>query len=38
MKLNSVERAFVNNPVRAAHQHHREAGWFLCSTGWARPK
>jgi 2-polyprenyl-3-methyl-5-hydroxy-6-metoxy-1,4-benzoquinol methylase len=28
MKLNSIERAFVNNPVRAAHQHHREAAWF----------
>jgi ubiquinone/menaquinone biosynthesis C-methylase UbiE len=28
MKLNSIERAVVNNPVRAAHQHHREAAWF----------
>jgi 2-polyprenyl-3-methyl-5-hydroxy-6-metoxy-1,4-benzoquinol methylase len=28
MKLNSIERAFVNNPVRAAHQHQREAAWF----------
>jgi len=28
MKLNSIERAFMNNPVRAAHQHHREAAWF----------
>jgi ubiquinone/menaquinone biosynthesis C-methylase UbiE len=28
MKLNSIERALVNNPVRAAHQHHREAAWF----------
>jgi 2-polyprenyl-3-methyl-5-hydroxy-6-metoxy-1,4-benzoquinol methylase len=28
MKLNYIERAFVNNPVRAAHQHHREAAWF----------
>ncbi|HYZ69751.1 MAG TPA: class I SAM-dependent methyltransferase [Mycobacterium sp.] len=28
MKLNSIERGFVNNPVRAAHQHHREAAWF----------
>jgi 2-polyprenyl-3-methyl-5-hydroxy-6-metoxy-1,4-benzoquinol methylase len=28
MKLNSVERALMNNPVRAAHQHHREAAWF----------
>jgi SAM-dependent methyltransferase len=28
MRLNSIERAFVNNPVRAARQHHREAAWF----------
>jgi 2-polyprenyl-3-methyl-5-hydroxy-6-metoxy-1,4-benzoquinol methylase len=28
MKLNSIERAAMNNPVRAAHQHHREARWF----------
>jgi 2-polyprenyl-3-methyl-5-hydroxy-6-metoxy-1,4-benzoquinol methylase len=28
MKLNSIERAAMNNPVRAAHQHHREAAWF----------
>lgn len=28
MKLNSVERAAMNNPVRAVHQHHREAAWF----------
>ena len=28
MKLNSIERALVNNPVRAAHQHHRESAWF----------
>ena len=28
MKLNSVERALVNNPLRAAHQHHRESAWF----------
>lgn len=28
MKLNAVERAAMNNPVRAAHQHHREAAWF----------
>lgn len=28
MKLNTVERVAMNNPVRAAHQHHREAGWF----------
>lgn len=26
--LNSVERAMMNNPVRAALQHHREATWF----------
>jgi ubiquinone/menaquinone biosynthesis C-methylase UbiE len=28
MKLNTVERAVMNNPVRAAHQHTREAAWF----------
>jgi ubiquinone/menaquinone biosynthesis C-methylase UbiE len=28
MKLNAVERLAMNNPVRAAHQHHREARWF----------
>ncbi|KUH86440.1 MULTISPECIES: class I SAM-dependent methyltransferase [unclassified Mycobacterium] len=28
MKLNSIERAVMNNPVRAAHQHTREAAWF----------
>ena len=28
MKLNSIERAAMNNPLRAAHQHHREATWF----------
>lgn len=28
MKLNAFERAAMNNPVRAAHQHHREASWF----------
>lgn len=28
MKLNAVERAAMNNPLRAAHQHHREAAWF----------
>lgn len=28
MKLNAVERAAMNNPVRAAHQRHREAAWF----------
>lgn len=28
MKLNRIERAAMNNPLRAAHQHHREAAWF----------
>ena len=28
MKLNAVERALMNNRLRAVHQHHREAGWF----------
>lgn len=28
MKLNSIERAAMNNPIRAAHQHRREAAWF----------
>jgi ubiquinone/menaquinone biosynthesis C-methylase UbiE len=28
VKLNRVERAAMNNPLRAAHQHHREASWF----------
>jgi ubiquinone/menaquinone biosynthesis C-methylase UbiE len=28
VKLNTVERIAMNNPLRAAHQHHREAGWF----------
>src|SRR5262245_25765707 len=28
MKLNSIERAAMNNPLRAAHQHRREAAWF----------
>lgn len=28
MKLNHIERAAMNNPIRAAHQHHREAAWF----------
>jgi trans-aconitate methyltransferase len=35
MKLNSVERALMNNPVRAAHQHHREAAWFRRLAGGA---
>jgi ubiquinone/menaquinone biosynthesis C-methylase UbiE len=28
MKLNAIERAAMNNPIRAAHQHLREAEWF----------
>lgn len=28
MKLNAIERAAMNNPLRAAHQHTREAAWF----------
>jgi ubiquinone/menaquinone biosynthesis C-methylase UbiE len=28
VKLNTVERVAMNNPLRAAHQHHREAAWF----------
>ncbi|KMO72877.1 MAG: class I SAM-dependent methyltransferase [Mycolicibacterium rufum] len=28
MKLNAFERAAMNNPLRAAHQHHREARWL----------
>ena len=28
MKLNTIERLAMNNPVRAAHQHHREATWL----------
>ena len=28
MKLNAIERAAMNNPIRAAHQHLREATWF----------
>ncbi|KDE97119.1 Methyltransferase domain protein [uncultured Mycobacterium sp.] len=33
MKLNAFERAAMNNPVRAAHQHHREAAWFRRLSG-----
>jgi 2-polyprenyl-3-methyl-5-hydroxy-6-metoxy-1,4-benzoquinol methylase len=33
MKLNFIERAAMNNPVRAAHQHRREAAWFRRLTG-----
>ena len=28
MKLNTVERLAMNNALRAAHQHRREADWF----------
>jgi len=35
MKLNAIERALMNNPVRAAHQHHREAAWFRRLAGGA---
>lgn len=28
MKRNTIERVAMNNPVRAAHQHYREARWF----------
>lgn len=35
MKLNALERAAMNNPVRAAHQHHREASWFRRLAGGA---
>jgi ubiquinone/menaquinone biosynthesis C-methylase UbiE len=35
MKLNSIERAAMNNPIRAAHQHHREAAWFRRLAGGA---
>jgi ubiquinone/menaquinone biosynthesis C-methylase UbiE len=28
MKLNAIERAAMNNPIRAAHRHLREAEWF----------
>ena len=33
MKLNSIERAAMNNPLRALHQHHREANWFTRLAG-----
>jgi hypothetical protein len=29
-KLRSIERAMMDNPVRSAHQHRREAAWFCC--------
>ncbi len=35
MKLNAVERAAMNNPLRAAHQHHREAARFRRLAGGA---
>ncbi len=35
MKLNAVERVAMNNPVRAAHQHRREAAWFRRLAGGA---
>lgn len=35
MKLNAIERALMNNPVRAVHQHHREAAWFRRLAGGA---
>jgi ubiquinone/menaquinone biosynthesis C-methylase UbiE len=35
VKLNTIERAAMNNPVRAAHQHHREAAWFRRLAGGA---
>lgn len=28
MKLNTIERLAMNNPLRASHQHRREAAWF----------
>ncbi len=28
MRLNTIERVAMNNPLRAAHQQHREAAWF----------
>lgn len=33
MKLNTVERWAMNNPVRAAHQRSREADWFRALGG-----
>jgi ubiquinone/menaquinone biosynthesis C-methylase UbiE len=33
MKLNTVERLAMNNPLRAAHQHRREAEWFRSLSG-----
>jgi hypothetical protein len=35
MKLNAIERAAMNNAVRAAHQHHRQAAWFRRLVGGA---
>lgn len=33
MILNRFERWAMNNPVRASHQHHREAAWFRQLSG-----
>jgi ubiquinone/menaquinone biosynthesis C-methylase UbiE len=33
VKLNTVERLAMNNPLRAAHQHRREADWFRVLSG-----
>lgn len=33
MRLNTVERLAMNNPLRAAHQHRREAQWFRQLSG-----
>jgi ubiquinone/menaquinone biosynthesis C-methylase UbiE len=35
VKLNAIERAAMNNPIRAAHQHLREAAWFRSLAGGA---
>lgn len=35
MKLNAIERAAMNNPIRAAHQHLQEAVWFRNLAGGA---
>ncbi|WP_099021969.1 class I SAM-dependent methyltransferase [Mycolicibacterium palauense] len=35
MKLNAVERAAMNNPMRAALQHHVESSWFRRLAGGA---
>jgi ubiquinone/menaquinone biosynthesis C-methylase UbiE len=33
VKLNAIERAAMNNPLRAAHQHTREAAWYRRLSG-----